>query len=591
MNVDVIYTGKGKDPFLFYVLAGGPPVLTSLRFSVAHSCKVTVCATHPTSYGQTAVVMEHSVELLVQNGEVILPCGTARCSLHSKLRPYDSGTRAGATRLTLEGGETSPSRASARARLKELMERNMRWTKSLKPHSKVLRYIQIPRFNGNPHVPGWAFMLTSPAKRTLSAAFVENALRIILHRRRTRGGPVDAAGFRRFAMRKRAMLVAEMLQAVSNHIIYITDYHSNKDGSLREVDCFSDMARVLGSGDCEDTAKEIIMLVDEIRHADGFAPDSLAEAVREVLDQYIFGMTLGSVRGKKLTHNLDEAESDTTTTVDGDRYSLNAHAYIMMMPKAIAMHLCGVGGGQGEGELCRVPHPRHAAPVDESLNHILTLDGTNLKIVEERPDYEPHPGQADTGSMYKALNALGTANQSDDRFKVYGKPSSNYYVDVVSMMTRDVLQLNGAPACQLYFTRGGGVYGVPFSSLVNDRTVRMWPTTDCSLDDIDLIKDELRFEPNVDVSTVSRDDVKRVYDLIREAVAGGAWARTRRGFSTGSRTGHDCVTMFISREDCAAPDIIASLEALVERGEVRGVSIHPEVFSAASYGAQVVFHR
>ena len=305
------------------------------------------------------------------------------------------------------------------------------------------------------------------------------------------------------------------------------------------------------------------MLADEIGRG-RYAPGSLARLVQETLDQYAVMMALGSVRKAKLSTARDYGEEE----------GVLAHAYILMMPKHVVRRMCGP----------RARVPQRTAP-DESLSGVLTLDGTNLKITEERADFVPHPGSE---RVNQCMRLLAGVRYHEDRFKAYSRPGNDYYVDVVSCMTRDVRQPDGLPAYQLYFSRGG-TYGVPFADLVRDPDIRMTPCVECTAAELEAVARALDLEPRAPPLRLRQETVRAIDGQLRAALPG--WTPHLHGLRYGRASGADATLLVLTQEDVFAEDIHRALERMVDAGEARAVSIYPEAFTDTLYGAVVTVHH
>lgn len=307
------------------------------------------------------------------------------------------------------------------------------------------------------------------------------------------------------------------------------------------------------------------MLADEIGRGE-YAEGSLAAQARDVLDQYAVMMALGSVRHAKLTSDHADADAD----------DLLAHAYVLMIPKHVARRMCG--------ERARVPQ---RTPPDESLTGVFTLDGTNLKITEERDDFLPHPGSEHAGRCMRLLRGV---RFHSDRFKAYAKPNNRYYIDVVSCMTRDIELPDGRPVYQLYFSRGD-VYGVPFADLMRDPDIELTPCVECTREELRAVAYTLNLEPRAPPLEGGPRAEADLLDLVRAELPG--WAPHMHGLRYGAPAtgrGHEAGMLFLTQDDVFAEDIHAALQALVDEGRAHAVAFYPEAFSATLFGAAVVIY-
>lgn len=311
------------------------------------------------------------------------------------------------------------------------------------------------------------------------------------------------------------------------------------------------------------------MLADEIGRGE-YEAGSLAAQARDTLDQYAVMMALGSVRNAKLTSDHADAGAD------GDAGDILAHAYVLLVPKHVVRRMCG--------DRARVPQ---RTPPDESLDGVLTLDGTNLKITEERDDFLPHPGSELAGRCVRLLRGV---RFHSDRFKAYARPNNRYYIDVVSCMTRGIELPDGRPVYQLYFSRGD-VYGVPFADLVRDPSVELTPCVECTREELDAVAYTLSLEPLAPPLDGGPDAEAEVLELVRAGLPG--WAPHRHGLRYGAPAagrGHEAGVLVLTQDDVFAGDIHAALQGLVDGGRAHAVALYPEAFSRTLFGAVVVIH-
>ena len=207
---------------------------------------------------------------------------------------------------------------------------------------------------------------------------------------------------------------------MANHVIYITDYVFSENGLNEEIDWFSSMSRVIAGGDCEDSAKEIIMLCVDLQYGT-WTEGTLAWHAADALRHYVCTMALGSVRGPRLGQHEKK---------------FLAHAYVLLIPRVALENLI-------DKKTLRVTVPESTSVLAEGQPPLrpLTLDGTNLKAVED--DHKPsmHPGRGGD-AIKNALELMrpGSLNHFKDRFKVYAE-TANFYCHIVSLLTSSVISI------------------------------------------------------------------------------------------------------------------------------------------------------
>jgi len=374
---------------------------------------------------------------------------------------------------------------SSAVNLTDLCRRNESWYTSgkLTPANSILRNIQIPRMNGM-NVPGWVFMMDQPTK-TCNSDFFEHALRIGLMRYQ-----IDRDAFMRAPVRRRAIIAADSIQAVANHSIYITDFAIDAKGGREEIDWFSSLSRVISGGDCEDSAKEIIMLCTELQQC-VWQRGTLVWAAADALRHYVASMALGSVRGAKLGDSTD---------------GYLAHAYIILIPRPVFEGLIG--------DQFRVALPASESRLksDERL-YPLTLDGTNLKGVEEGPEMSIHPGLGGD-AIKRAIRILAKrVDHAGDRFKSYTNTGSNFYIHIVSLLTCSVESVTyNTPVYQLYI-EDGSKYGATFKEVCElRRGIRLVPTCIPTPDELQACRAALCLYPPIPPHAFNPEGQDRLLD-------------------------------------------------------------------------------
>lgn len=167
-----------------------------------------------------------------------------------------------------------------------------------------------------------------------------------------------------------AYIAGESGQLITNFLSYCED--TNVDGDTKmTIDEFSSDARVLGDGDCEDLAKNIVMFLDSIRSGPIGSKSNWASpvafAAQQVLRLYVPLLILGAVK-------LDYVSAAYSV---GKDCVCSAHAWIMLLP-------CAATNLDASVEL-------DAASRADTQVPTLTLDGVQLDI----PDAENTSGDAE----------------------------------------------------------------------------------------------------------------------------------------------------------------------------------------------------
>ena len=186
-----------------------------------------------------------------------------------------------------------------------LVKENKAWYTKIEPIHDSLKRVQLPVYN-RMNLPGWVFMMDMPMALS-GGGFFENAIQLALRRR-----DKTADDFSRMPLAHRAVVAADAMQAIANHVLYITDYNITNAGKRTEVDMFSSISRVISGGDCEDSAKEIVMLLSELQRGT-FSAHPLAQAASDALRHYVAFIALGTVKGRRL--NEDEVCPSPSVTL------------------------------------------------------------------------------------------------------------------------------------------------------------------------------------------------------------------------------------------------------------------------------------
>jgi hypothetical protein len=559
-----------KDASLFRIEPGVPSTIT-IATDVTCVC-VQGVARYATRYGQDANMLEgRSVTYVRELGldgpdivKLMFPYEDTRCSGRVTCTRVSGGTPAdgvfSATRVI--------DRHDAGSDMEDLARRNTVWYRELKPVTPILRNIQLPRMNGM-NVPGWAFMLDQPVAPS-GEAFFENLIRVSVRRY----GLLESDYIESNA-RTRAVIVADAFQAIANHVIYITDYSISAKGERTEIDWFSSMSRMISGGDCEDSAKEIIMLCRELQEQTWLA-GGLVAAAADALRNYVCTMALGSVQGPRLGDHEDGT------------YGALAHAFVFLVPRDTFEQLLAPG--------LRLSIPE---PSVRDAMHPMTLDGTNLKCVEDVRSTEraPNPSGGRTGGLtYK--DAIGTfgARREDghvavthagDRIKGYTETTDGFYLHVVSLLTFSVHGDGGARAFQLYL-RDGATYGVTFADMCASRTgVSLVPTCMAAPWEVRGCRDAMRHLPPIGPHSYSERSrerfTERVYAFLKPVGATGPVSSNGRIALSGDDAAFTPdATVFASYEDAFKPDMIDGIKSLLTRATA--VTAAPEYMSDTIYG-------
>jgi hypothetical protein len=563
----LVYFDRGsKDASIFRIEPGVPATIAT---DDTTSCLcVHGVARYATRYGQDANMLEggciaHVRELGLDGPhmlDLMFPYGDKRCSGHVTCKKVSGGVPA----KCIFSASREPVRRDESYDMEALSRRNTVWYKEMKPVEAILRNIQLPRMNGL-NVPGWTFMLDEPVVPS-SEAFFENLIRISMRRY----GTFDSE-YIEMNTRTRAVIVADAFQALANHVIYITDYSISAEGVRTEIDWFSSMSRVISGGDCEDSAKEIIMLCRELQERT-WRSGGLVAAAADALRNYVCTMALGSVQGPRLGDQED-----------GTHGAL-AHAFVFLVPRETFTTLLAPG--------LRVVLPE---PSKKETVYPMTLDGTNLKCVEDvHADFRaPNPsGVVTEGLTFKDVISTRHVKHASDRIKGYTETTDGFYLHVVSLLTFSVHGDDGARAFQVYLRddRDAALpkYGVTFEDMCAcSEGVSLVPTCMAQPWEVIACRDAIRYYPPIcphSYSVQSRDAFhKRVYGFLKSAGAiGPILANGRIMLTEGDSEFKTDATVFASYEDAFKPEMIDGIKNLKKRAAY--VAAVPEYMSDTMYG-------
>jgi hypothetical protein len=323
-----------------------------------------------------------------------------------------------------------------------------------------LHDVFLPTFGGHIHrAPGWFFSAVEP-RGEIYAQPLESALRIA----GTRNGYTDDAlllcaqqslnshGNEALWPSHQifAALVADACQLTANMLTYMRDYKIIR-GREYAGEQFSARSRIVGSGDCEDLAKEVSMMASAYRSFP-VTPNSnvLLRAAKDALDGYVCGQTLGAVTMSYLGSN-----DKTGRTANGLPSSYHAHMWCGFYPAvqfdAALQFDAAQQGPHRDG--ARVRSVRDKSKDKDWLKRgrslrILHTDGTNLKQV--LPEL----------SLLKPLktNCAGVKN-------LIVQTESFYRVALSVLLSGHEVTIGNLPVYQLVFQTISGQVGVFFKDI------------------------------------------------------------------------------------------------------------------------------
>lgn len=268
-----------------------------------------------------------------------------------------------------------------------------------------------------------------------------------------------------------AVLVAEMLQLISNSMPYLTDTNDgNRRGdryvkSKRKcVERFCASSRVIYAGDCEDLAREMVTVACSIVR--GRWANPLVAAVKAILRCYVVVVQLGCMRKSSRA-----GEDDPYNTGDYD-----AHAWAMMLP-TIGVERMLRGGNMRLCRRARVPWKAAGLPV-------MSMDGTAVKEVYPRArarqvdateEYGPS-GRARFATSHRMPRVLKSIN-SDSRLttsKIRFPEDADCYFFVLESLLLEGVTCNGCTVKELFYTTatpGGRAYGARYESLFSSEVI------------------------------------------------------------------------------------------------------------------------
>lgn len=438
-----------------------------------------------------------------------------------------------------------------------LVQENKAWYTQIEPIHDSLKRVQLPVYN-KMNLPGWVFMMDMPMALS-GGAFFENAIELALRRR-----DKTATDFEGMPLAHRAVVAADAMQAIANHVLYITDYNISNAGKRTEVDMFSSISRLISGGDCEDSAKEIVMLIVELQRG-SFSRHPLARAASDAMRHYVAFIALGTVKGRR--HNEDEDD-------------LLAHAYVLLVPRST------LSRNLPEDTKIDVPASR-VAPSGETLP-VMVLDGTNLKTVEEWPIHFKTGNPSGSFNAFRvATQAMQRIEQAGDRLKAYNDQDDGYYINVSSLLTSSLIK-NGTKVYHVYpYNTSLERFGCSFEDVCKGTEgLEFRPTCTPTPEELRACAEAMSLLPPVPAhafSEAARDAfANRVKTAFEEvAIETDGTLVLKKG-----PMGQNTCKMFASHEDALSEDMVDSLQELAMTRSY--MAIRPEYFSDTCYGLLIV---
>ena len=237
-------------------------------------------------------------------------------------------------------------------------------------------------------------------------------------------------------------------------------------GKRIEVERFSSCAREIGCGDCEDLAKEMLMLFRDIKRQTWKTAEM--RAAQTCLSMYVATLAIGAVTARRLQRY--------TTANKGLPYE--AHAFCVLFPASHIQHGLQAGCDQRNGGNLQVTGGDldRAGEWDRlGALPLMVLDGTNIKepeedgqVVTDWPTAVDHDGLHLLESHIHSRQDQAVLERAKTIMPCKRGSGSPYYIYVISAFTFDVVDRGTADSSvfELFFYyHNTNVYGVRFEDL------------------------------------------------------------------------------------------------------------------------------
>jgi hypothetical protein len=467
-----VYTTRSAAPHFVTVDTRKIPCVVEIPTTFPYD---NLCIEHYVSY-----LNEENFTLLNRAGVAILGNRDFNKKGSSVAFKKDDGGDAGIGRVTLRIADDAhlPSGTCAYACTPECHElcatirhRACNWYKTLEPIDPEISKVHVPELPCFvPKLPGFFFMVKRPTDFE-DERFFTNALSIAAARRDLGDADLEALAASVWAAReervapdgfmKLASIVVEALSIASNLMPYNADVELNSRASYRAVDRFSSDARVNKNGDCEDEAREVLNLTYSLQVGTYYSP--LVVAAQFVCRCYLATQQFGAV----------ELGSDPSLAVYSTGGRLFAHSFVIFLP-----------AGYVAASVQDATLESYMQNPYESGVETLTTDGISL--------FDPKPMHPDHPCVARKLRSIHDLQECDtklaNKLKSFSAIGNHYYIFLCSaFVLNGLVNTNGVPVYELYFTNRQGHYGCKFEEVLQKLpTVKLIPTYTLTRSELEL---------------------------------------------------------------------------------------------------------
>jgi len=481
------------------------------------------------------------------------PAGHVKLLAVSTDRPL-SGPARSASALG-PGGLTAEGRALGR----RLMRRADEWWRGSVSGEAIHRHVadvHLPSVGLASPVPAWAFMAHRPVGDERESFFV----RLFAAAARRLGKGLD--GLSDAPPAQLAPVLAEALQLVPNTYVYMADFARMPGGEKLPADRFSSTARITGVMDCEDAAKEVLMLADSLLR--GTWTDPLVRAMQACRRAFVVLFVLGAVTRDGSVRLEDAAYDD-----------FESHAFLLMLPARAAAAMLSDG--------CRVARADLGAPLLQPR----VIDGTAI-VADADPAEDPR-----AAALMREAAARDPATWKRVKCRRVLRSFHRYALQSLNM--GELCTAAGVPVYETYFEdpTSPNVYGVHAGALFaqDPAAVRMTPTDPAghrTQDAQTLMAARHPVLPHGLTEADQRAGGDRVSRARSIFEALGANVQTPED---AMEPPADAVAVYVGAHDCQSPTLLRSLAVslLAGSGPAPRVWVDSELVSSTAFGLVVRF--
>lgn len=325
----------------------------------------------------------------------------------------------------------------------------------LRPTWKLIAPLHAPYYQSRVGtLPGPLYGIFANDQVRCTEAYLQRCLRTALARR-----SLTVDDFMAMDTRKAAVLLGETAAVYANYCPYMPDeVNKNRrrtgapylEAWVQPVESF-DVMRVRDAGDCEDSAREIALTLNEMLHGTWQSPE--VRRLQALRRNYVCVMALAGVTSAALSGGNERADVSQLRNIGG-------HMFTMLWPVAWTLDMVEADGSAH----VTVPQWMRDARVSTQDLDVMVLEGTG-KLV---PEPQPHPARAELKALLNRQNArevMGSYRQTMywDRHR-----ESSFYKSCTSVFTNDFMRPgDSGGVAEFVITRADATYGARFLEIVN----------------------------------------------------------------------------------------------------------------------------